>query len=174
VLLQAYSHELEQHPNAQLLNSFFNYRNTQRLPSSPRQPTLQSRSLISNLQFVTAPNLEWMTVLSLFDMSMTRYEWQKLCSLKSLGCLYIHNSGPTMGSLDSIVMKHWAMAARDEGAFPRLELLLLVNQDKMTLGILEYLVEFAALRALHMTGPLLHDEFVKEALADTRWKFYDE
>jgi hypothetical protein len=118
--------------------------------------------------------MEWLTTLSLFDVNLSRHDWSRLSNLHSLVCLYIHNSRPKTGSIDNVVVKGWAIAARDDGAFPVLQLMVLVNQDQLSLGILEYLVEFPSLRALHLTGPHLSDKFIEDAIAHTRWKYLRE
>jgi hypothetical protein len=175
--VKAYHQDLLNHANPQRISSLLSYSNNARLPCTINNPSLQGRSLLSNLPHITAPNLEWITVLTLFDLPMSRHDWAKLCGLRNMGSLYVQNSGhPISGCLDDLVIRSWAEAARTEGAFPMLQLVMLVNQYQMTFGVLKDLSSFPRLRALQLSGPLLIAEknAKSDMLAGTRWKSLEE
>lgn len=154
---------------AQRTNGLALHAHSARIPSHALQSRIPSKALGPHLRNITTLNLEWITILSIFDTPLSRHEWIQLSSLTNLGTLYVQTSIVESGRLDDVVVKAWSNAAREIGAFPALKFVLLRNQGGITLGTLEYFAYFPALKVVHATGPTLRTRDAEEAARDSNW-----
>lgn len=113
---------------------------------------------------ITAPKFEWITHLTLQDPDLSKPDWAKLAKIRNLGVLLV--LGPNTATLDDRVVKGWSAAAKEEHAFSRLRLVLLINQPSITARSLLHLRKLPALTLCNLTGC---DVDVKQAKA-TGWK----
>jgi hypothetical protein len=154
---------------AQKTASLAHHAHSARIPSHALQSRIPSKALGHHLRNMTTPNLEWITILTIFDTPLSRHEWIQLSSLTNLGALYVQNSVVEFGRLDDVVIKAWSNAARETGIFPVLKFVLLRNQSGITLGTLEYFAYFPAIKVVHATGPTLRARDGEEAVRDSGW-----
>jgi hypothetical protein len=145
-----------------------------RIKSQNAHQSLPSKALLSNMDNILSPRMDWINVLCMFDTALQRPEWIKLASLKNLGALYVQNSSISYGQVDDTVVKRWSGEAAENNAFPSLKLILLRNQSQLTLGILEYLSHLPALRVLHITGPTFKCWHAEQASASSAWTWMSE
>jgi hypothetical protein len=143
--------------------------------NSPRMMTHSSQGrgaetvFSSHIEQISAPNFEWINLLTLVDANLQRSEWIQLSKLPNLGALYIQNSFTQTGSPDDVVVRAWSRAARSTGAWSVLKVLLLCNQSQITLGTLEDLEYMPSLRILHMTGPTIKSYGVQHLIEGSTW-----
>jgi hypothetical protein len=132
-----------------------------------------SRALLPHLSAIVAPSFEWLTALSIYDTPLERRDWSRLSGLANLGVLHVENWKANFGALDDVIIREWALAAREDGAFSRLKLVLLRNQSTISLGVLDDFVYFPALRVLHLAGPILGVNQAKAKIIDKIWLWLD-
>jgi hypothetical protein len=135
--------------------------------------TPPSRALVPHLSAIAAPSLEWMTVLSIYDTPLERRDWTRLAGLANLGALHVENWNVRTGAVDDVVIREWARAAREDGAFSQLRLVLLRNQAAITMGVLDDFAYFPALRVLHLASSILGEKQARDRVRDKRWIWKD-
>jgi hypothetical protein len=129
---------------------------------------------VRHLSMMTAPSFEWITVLSILDTPNDRQDWTRLARLSNLGALHVQNWKVSTGAIDDVVIKEWARAAREEGAFSALKVIMMRNQGRITMGIFDDFVYFPSLRILHLACPILGARQAKIRTRDTRWIWMSE
>jgi hypothetical protein len=117
--------------------------------------TPPSRALMPHLSVITAPSMEWLTILSIFDTPLERRDWVRLAEMTNLSLLHVENWRVKTGALDDVVLREWARAAREDGAFSELRMILLRNQPLITVEVFDDLEYMPALRIIHVASPIM-------------------
>ncbi|KAK8156659.1 hypothetical protein BKA80DRAFT_345764 [Phyllosticta citrichinensis] len=111
------------------------------------------------LKKATAPNFEWIVNLAIDDLTIIRSEWCEIKAISNLGSLLIYNSSrgyrhpnlPSETALDDRVIKAWSIAAREEGAFSKLQVLDFLDCRRLTNDSLHFLARLPALKFCHFS-----------------------
>lgn len=105
--------------------------------------------MVDYLAGITSTSFSWMTDLSLFDTSCSAMDLKQLPTLVNLQNLGIyHTKGHKGIVVDDRLLQHWALRARDQGAFPALRIMVLWKAPGVTSGSIQYLNHFPSLESL--------------------------
>lgn len=113
-------------------------------------PTLPRTLLIPMLRHISAPNLEWLTILSINRQPLSAGDWMNVAKMSNLAALAVHASPFT---IDLRIIRAWAHHVEQGGAFPELRLLYLSNSHSELCRqpeCLDYLALLPKLQALHI------------------------
>lgn len=114
------------------------------------QPNMTLESYTKPL---VSASFQWITFLTLSDVTISRRDLINLSNLVNLGALTI-GSGvltPDVGLEDGVV-RAWARAAADTEAFSLLRVLNLRNQKDVTARVFQYLLDFPSLAIVGLAG----------------------
>ncbi|KAK8217880.1 hypothetical protein IWZ01DRAFT_130997 [Phyllosticta capitalensis] len=108
---------------------------------------------------VTAPNFEWMVHLILEDAAPNRADWCNIKQVSNLASLQIYKTSrpmsvhwPYEASLDDRVVKSWATASQEEGAFSKLSSICFKDCQLITSRALQFLAGLPALQLCHFVN----------------------
>ena len=122
---------------------------------------------------ITAPAFEWVNLMTIMYTMLTRQDWIALAKIKNLGALFIQNAYMQSSCIDDTVIKAWSNAAKETGAFSVLKVMILQNQSRITMDILEYLSHLPALKILLLNTPRCRADRIQEILPGSRWTCID-
>ena len=109
--------------------------------------------LESYIKPLVSDSFQWITFLTLSNVTISRRDVINLSTLVNLGALTI-GSGvltPDVGLEDGVV-RAWARAAADAGSFSLFRVLNLRNQKHVTARIFQYLHDFPSLSIIGLDG----------------------
>jgi len=119
--------------------------------SIPELNGLDTHSVVEAFKFMTAPDFQWMTILCLQNVTISRPQLDELSRIHNLGALAICNNNRRAlhstvddSNFDDSVIRAWSRHAEESGAFPKLQVLALENCHK----IMNVRVSLEYLRAL--------------------------
>lgn len=119
-------------------------------------PILPRALLVPMLPHISAPGLEWLTMLSIDRLPLSASDWMSVAKMPNLTALAVHAHPFT---IDFRIIRAWAHHVEQGGAFPELRLLYLRNRDSELCRqseCLDYLARIPKLQVLHI-------EFCKSA-----------
>jgi len=116
-----------------------------------------------------SPSFHWIVHLTISNFAFSRAEIASLSKLVNLGALTIGES-PTGTVLDDGIIRAWARAATESGAFSMLRVLILKAQKEITPQSFAYLNQFPSLALFNTENCLLGPKTKTEALA-LGWKY---
>lgn len=105
------------------------------------------------------------------SMDLSRAQWVQLTDLDNLAILRIH--GAFGGSLVDQVVRAWAHRSVVDGAFSRLRMLVLADQDTLTMASLLELTKIKSLAVVSWSGRAITRKSVK-AVGNYGWKLAKE
>lgn len=116
-----------------------------------------------------SPSFDWIVHLSLSNVASSLFNWASsraeiasLSRLVNLGAMTIDGS-PTGTSLDDGIIRAWARAATESGAFSMLRVLILKAQKEITSQSFAYLSQFPSLALVNTENCLLDVRSMAEA-----------
>ena len=118
---------------------------------------------------LVSPSFHWIVHLSISNFAFSRAEIVGLFKLVNLGVLTI-GSSPTGTFLDDSIIRAWARAATEVGAFSMLRVLILKAQKEITVQSFTYLNQFPSLTLFNTENCDLGRTTNAEAL-ETGWKY---
>lgn len=101
---------------------------------------------------VVPPSSEWLTSLTLGDIKCSRTHLMQLSRLTNLGVLTLGRQNGPDPVLEDSVVRAWARAASEAGAFARLRILVCRSPHLLTFQIFTYLRDFPTLGLLAVEG----------------------
>jgi len=118
-----------------------------------RTSNLFENQLSPAVPYISAPNLEWLTILTISDYFLDLSEWMQIGTIPNLTALAVYER-IVMNSLNARVMRAWADHTQHRGAFPKLELFVLNSYQspsfRQSPDCLEYLAFLPKLQAIHI------------------------
>jgi len=134
-----------------------------------RPPNLSERELLPTVPHLSAPNLEWLTILTISNLDLEMREWMQIGTIPNLAALAVYEM-TVIHSLNARVIRAWADRARQEGAFPELQLFVLnsyqLSSFRQSPDCLEYLAHLPKLQAVHIDVSSGSEE---DAQQQTNW-----
>lgn len=120
--------------------------------SLPAPDRLDAPSVLEYMQSITAPDFEWITLLSLTDVALSRTHLLQLSCIRNLGALMVYNSNNESfrsthrdSKVDENVTRAWSRHATESGAFSKLRVLMLECCYEATARSLTYMKSFPML-----------------------------
>lgn len=108
--------------------------------------------------FLSAPLLArthdfcWLTALTISNLDLRRSHVIAISIIHSLVALDIHSKDTQNELVDDRIIRAWSERASQEGAFPRLRVLILRHQPHVTKSSLHFLFAFKSLMLLGIAG----------------------
>ena len=110
-------------------------------------------SLPDYIKPATAPSFEWITLLTLNDVTCSRTELVNISKLSNLGALTIGQNVKTAdGGLDDSLLRAWARAAAESSSFTMLRVLACRKQRGMTNVLFQHISHFPVLSIFVVEG----------------------
>ena len=107
--------------------------------------TTYTKPFVDLFADITSVSFAWMTDLTICDAPCSASDLKQLPVLVNLQNLQIRYSRNRSSIVDNRTLKHWALHAKEKGAFKRLELLSIFNAPGVTTEIFDWLSWFPAL-----------------------------
>ena len=118
---------------------------------------------------LSSPSFHWIVHLSILDVTYSRAELFSLSKLVNIGALSI-GSSRSGSSIEDRIIRAWARAATETGAFSMLRVLILKAQKDITPQSFVYLNQFPSLTLFNTEDCNLGPKTKAEALA-LGWKY---
>ncbi|KAL8821352.1 MAG: hypothetical protein Q9223_000617 [Gallowayella weberi] len=103
------------------------------------------KSLDECIRHVTSPSFNWITFLTLTNLSCTRTDLIQVSRLTNLGMLTIETSDQSASGLEDGIVRAWGRAASEAGAFTKFRILVCRPQSGITGKSFAYMQDFPAL-----------------------------
>jgi len=134
-------------------------------PVHYRPSQLFKRELSPMIPYISAPNLEWLTILVIDTMFLELHEWMQIGTIPNLAALAVYELA-LVRSLKDRVMRAWADHAQQGGAFPELELFVLISRHSQSPDCLGHLAFLPKLQTVHIEIPPIYQNDVRQ---QTNW-----
>ncbi|KAL8902228.1 MAG: hypothetical protein Q9192_000103 [Flavoplaca navasiana] len=111
-------------------------------------------NLLECIMHIVSPSFQFITFLTLSNISCSRRDLIQLSRLTNLGMLRITTGYPdsTGVSLEDRIIRAWGRAAAESGAFTKLRILVSKYQTHLTSKVFAYLRDFPALDVVVLDG----------------------
>lgn len=120
---------------------------------------------------ISSPSFEWITIMTLNEIALTLQDCIYLTKLPNLGALYLDNWLGAKENLTEVMVRAWSRAARENGAFKVLKLLVLWTPRELKPEMWRNLGHLPALRVLSLAGEWQFSDLELERRIIARWSY---